>query len=159
MAGEGVPRRHGQSLRRFFEGSPISSLRREMDDLLENFFGEGRLTDLPAEGTPRLDLSETAEVIQVVTDMPGFDAGNIHIELNDNQLSIRGERTESQQSDDPDRKFHRVERFTGSVARSVWLPRPVQEDQIAAELKDGVLTITLPKKEEAKTRRVEVRRG
>ena len=159
MAEEGAARRQGQSLRRFFEGSPIGSLRREMDELLENFFGEGRLTGQPAEGVPRIDLSETGDAIQVVTDMPGFDAENIHIEVSDNQLSIRGERIESQEEDAPERKFHRVERLKGAVARSVWLPQPVQEDQIAAELKDGVLTITLPKKAEAQSHRVEVRRG
>ncbi|MEW4526172.1 Hsp20/alpha crystallin family protein [Maioricimonas sp. JC845] len=154
---EVAPRRQSPGLKRWFEGSPIASLRREMDDLFENFFGQGESLPSTLGTVPRLDVSETDDAIEVVTDLPGFKPDDVHIEVGDNSLTISGERAEETRTEEKERKYHRIERRSGSFSRSVWLPCPVKEENIEAELKDGVLTVTLPKAEEARRHKIQVK--
>ncbi|MFG0333803.1 MAG: Hsp20/alpha crystallin family protein [Maioricimonas sp. JB049] len=156
---EMTPRRSTPGLKRWLEGNPIASLRREMDDLLENFFGQGEALPASLSSVPRLDVSETDDAIEVVTDLPGFEPGDIQLEVGENSLTISGERSEVTRTEVKERKYHRIERRSGSFSRSVWLPCAVQEDRIEAELKNGVLTVTLPKAEEARRHKIEVKGG
>ncbi|QDU39994.1 Spore protein SP21 [Maioricimonas rarisocia] len=156
---QSTPRPQSPGLKRWFEGNPISSLRREMDDLLENFLGQGEALPASLSSVPRLDVSETDDAIEVVTDLPGFKPDDVHLEVGENSLTISGERSEETRTEVKERKYHRIERRTGSFSRSVWLPCAVKEDSIEAELKDGVLTVTLPKADEAKRHKIQVKGG
>ncbi len=142
---------------RWFERGPLGSLRQEMDDLFENFFGETGLLKPATDLVPSVDLSETEGEVQVVTDLPGFKPEEVNIEINDNYLTISGTHTEETREEGNGRKFHRIERRSGHFSRSIALPCPVKEDQVDARLKDGVLAISLPKAEEAKTKKIAIK--
>lgn len=104
---------------------------------------------------PSLDLSETEKAVEVKLDVPGVTAKEIDIQLNGNLLTVSGERKQEQEK--KGKTFHRIERRYGSFSRSVTLPCPVHEDEVAAEYHDGVLSITLPKTEEAKSKKIAVK--
>lgn len=152
-----LTKREPQAVSRWYERGPLGALRHEMDDLFENFFGETGLWKSSAEMMPSIDLSETDETIQVETDLPGFKAEEVDIEINDNYLTISGSHSEEQQEEGEGRKYHRVERRSGRFSRSILLPCSVNQDAVQAELKDGVLSVTLPKAEEAKRRKITVK--
>jgi HSP20 family protein len=153
-----VSKRETSQPRRWFERGPLSSLREEMDDLFENFFGTPSSGALSVDSMPSIDVSETAEAIEVKTDLPGIKPENIDIEIKDDYLTISGQTSEEKESEEGDgRKYHRIERRTGSFSRSVRLPCGVLQDKVDAELKDGVLTVTLPKAEEAKAKKINIR--
>jgi HSP20 family protein len=101
------------------------------------------------------DISETDKSVEVKLDLPGVTAKEIDIQLNGNLLTVSGERKEEQEK--KGKTYHRVERRYGSFSRSVTLPCPVQEDEVAAEYRDGVLAITLPKTDEAKSKKIAVK--
>jgi HSP20 family protein len=106
----------------------------------------------PEKGlTPAFDISETENEIHVKAELPGMDPKEIEITLTGDLLTIKGEKKEEKGED-----FHRRERRYGSFSRSFRLPVEVKADSINAGYKDGVLTVTLPKAEEEKVRRIEV---
>ena len=153
-----VAKRDVPARRRLFEGGPLAIWRDEMEEMLENWFGSDALT---SGGQPRLDLSETDAEVEVQTDVPGFEPNEIDIEVRDDRLTIRGQHSEEKESEADakkgnGRKYHRVERRSGSFSRSIWLPCGVKADAVEAVLKDGVLTVTLPKLEDAKACKVKV---
>lgn len=143
-------------LQRWFEGSPLEALRTEMEQAFENIFGRPMAEGVSAL-SPRLDLSETDDAVQVELDLPGFKPEEVQIDVADNVLTISGEHREEHEEKGNGRKYHRVERRWGSFSRSVWLPCAVKSDKVDARLKDGVLKITLPKAEESKRQRITVK--
>ncbi len=143
---------------RWFEEQPLTALRDEMDHLLQNFFGEGAALPAAREGmVPRLDVAETDTEIEVTTDLPGFKPEEVEIEVRDNYLVVSGEHVEEKKENGNDKKYHRVERRSGSFSRSVWLPCAVNEEKIDAQLKNGVLTVKLPKAVEAQKKRIAIK--
>jgi HSP20 family protein len=134
---------------------PFAALRAEMNDLRARFFGSGEEEWMTGTMAPALDLSETDTAIDVRMDVPGVTAKDIDIQVNGNLLTVSGERKE--EKEEKGKTFHRIERSYGNFSRSVTLPCPVLENEVAAEYHDGVLTIKLPKKEEAKTHKVKVK--
>jgi len=101
--------------------------------------------------TPAFDISETANEIHVKAELPGMDAKEIDITVTGDLLTIKGEKKEEK-----GQNFHRRERRYGSFSRSFRLPVEVKAASINAGYKDGVLTVTLPKAEAEKARRIEV---
>jgi HSP20 family protein len=88
-------------------------------------------------------------------DLPGIKPEEIDIQLSNNVLTISGQREESKQ--EKGETFHRVERRSGSFSRSVTLPCAVAEDRVDARYTDGVLSVTLPKTDEAKSRKIKIK--
>ncbi len=105
----------------------------------------------------RLDVVETDHNVEVKMDLPGVTADEIDVRVENNLLSIRGERRDEKEEKDEARQYHRVERRFGSFSRSVVLPCPVNDAEAVAEFKDGVLNITLPKTEQAKPRKINIK--
>ncbi|MEX0704089.1 MAG: Hsp20/alpha crystallin family protein [Planctomycetales bacterium] len=139
------------------ERGPISALRHEMDDLVGRFFGEDK-EQFFGGGLPDLDISETDSAVEVKMDLPGVKPEEVDIDLSGDVLTVSGERKEEKESkENGGRKFHRVERRYGSFSRSVWLPCAVQEGKVDARYHDGVLTITLPKSEASKSKKIKVK--
>ena len=134
---------------------PLASLREEMDSLLSHFTTERPDAWLLGRAVPSCDVSETNGEIQVKLDLPGMKAEDIEIQLSGNQLTISGQREE--RSEEKGRTFHRAERRRGIFSRTLTLPCPVLEDQVDAHYQDGVLTITVPKTEESRTKKIKVR--
>ncbi len=106
---------------------------------------------------PALDLREDNDNIVASVELPGMKKGDIDVSLHDGVLSISGERNHADKREGEG--VYRSERTYGRFHRTVSLPKPVQVEAIQATYKDGVLTITMPKTEEAKPRRIEVKIG
>jgi len=134
----------------------LSSLRREMDRLWENFFVERPLGKIwEREWAPSLDMSETKDNFVVKAEVPGKDAKHIDISLTGDVLTIRGEKRQEKEEKEED--YHLVERSYGSFSRSVRLPAEVESNKIKASYKNGILAITLPKSEKAKAKEVKIK--
>jgi HSP20 family protein len=129
---------------------------RDMDDLFRSYFGE---LALPASevAVPSVDVAETATAVEVTTDVPGYTASEVNIDVHDDSLTISGKHEEESTSDEEGKKYHRVERRTGSFSRYVQLPCAVNREKTEAELKNGVLKISLPKAQPAATRKVKIK--
>jgi len=139
----------------WFRRGPLATLREEMEDLFEPMLGEGGDGWGTRMLAPPIDLSETDATVQARLDLPGVDPKEIDIQVSGNQLTIAGERKE--EKEEKGELYHRIERRCGRFSRSISLPCSVNEDKIDATYRDGVLSITLPKTEAAKSKKIEVK--
>src|SRR4030095_7283315 len=106
---------------------------------------------------PALDISERKDAYLVTVELPGVDADDLDITMEDGLLTIQGERQFTAESSE--QQFHRVERRYGAFRRSITLPAHALAEGIQASFEDGVLLILVPKAEEAKPKRIQVRPG
>lgn len=136
----------------------LSNLRDELDRLFEVPLAEfARGSRLLSGWTPALDVFEDKDSLIVKAELPGMKKDEIEVSLHDGALSISGERKNESKFEDAE--VYRSERFLGRFQRSVSLPTPVAADKVTAQYKDGILTITLPKTEEAKPKQIDVKVG
>ena len=137
-------------------GSGLARLQDEMDDLFGRFFGHHGLM-APDRGAywPPLEVAEGKESITVKAELPGMQADDINISVQGNTLSITGEKKE--EAEEQREGYYRSERRFGSFRRDMVLPGDADTDKVEAAYKDGVLTVTLPKTEQAKAKIVEVK--
>lgn len=105
--------------------------------------------------TPAIDIRETDDAYIVEADVPGMKKEDVHIEVNDDVLTIKGERKSEHEEKRKD--YHRIERQSGSFRRTITIPGGFKYDAVDAKFEDGVLRVTLPKHEDAKPRRIEVK--
>jgi HSP20 family protein len=117
--------------------------------------GSGRAT--AAAWAPALDISERKDAYLVTVELPGVELDDLEITMEDGLLTIQGERQFTSESSE--QQYHRVERRYGAFRRSITLPAQVQAEQIQASFDNGVLQIVVPKMEEAKPKRIQVRPG
>jgi HSP20 family protein len=124
-------------------------MRKEMDRLFDRFW-EGDFPQLPALGewAPALDVSETKDAVLVKAEVPGMDSKDIQLSLQEQVLTIKGEKR--QEKEEKDEHYYRAERSYGAFARAVRLPTPVDGSRVTATFKNGVLSVTLPKAAAAK---------
>jgi len=133
----------------------LSSLRDELDRLFESPWIElARTSQLLSGWTPALDVHEDRDNFVVQAELPGMKREEIDVSLHDGALSLSGERKTEKKYEEAE--VYRTERFFGKFQRTVTLPAPVAADKVKAQYKDGVLTITLPKTEEAKPKQIDV---
>jgi len=107
----------------------------------------------------KMDLIEEKDRFLINADVPGFNKEQLKLNINNGMLTVSGETSTSKEEQDPDRKYHRVERSSGSIYRQLRLPENIKEDQISATCENGVLKLTLPKdkaKEEQRERSIKV---
>lgn len=133
----------------------LSNLRDELDTLFELPFWSnfGRQTQLFSGWTPALDLYQNNDNVVAMIELPGMRKDDIEISLHDGMLTISGERrTETNDGE----KAERSERYIGKFRRSITLPTRVDANKVSANYKDGILTVTLPKAEEAKPKQIKV---
>jgi HSP20 family protein len=119
--------------------------------------GRGWRNDEPAATTswsPAVDIFETEGEIVVKAELPGMDRKDIALHLENNVLSLRGERRFEKET--KDENYQRIERSYGNFSRSFSIPATVDEEKIRADYKDGVLKIILPKKEQAKPKQIKI---
>lgn len=105
--------------------------------------------------SPLSDISEDKDNFKIRLDLPGMKKEDVKINMENNMLSISGERKQEKESDNS--KYHRVERVYGKFYRSFTLPESIEHEKIDAEFKDGQLTITVPKSEKAKPKQLEIK--
>lgn len=139
-------------------GSDIAKLRNEMDDMFSRFMGDVTWP-FTASSTPpawpALDIADRENDVLVKAEVPGMDAQDIEISVHGNILSISGEKKEAHE--DKKEGYYHCERTYGNFRRDITLPTEVNPDKVNAEMKNGVLTVTLPKAERAKTVKVKVK--
>jgi len=133
----------------------LSNLRDELDSLFEMPFWSnlGRQSQLFSAWSPALDLYQNNDNVIARVELPGMRKEDIEISLQDGMLTISGERTSETADSD---KAERTERYVGKFRRSVSLPTQVDSNKVTASYRDGVLTVTLPKAEEAKPKQIQV---
>jgi HSP20 family protein len=136
----------------------IEKARTEMDRLWDSFlFGrpqKGALQEV-AEWLPLVDVAEMKSEIVVKVEIPGMEANDIDISLNEGTLVIRGEK--KQEKEEKEEDYHLIERRYGTFARSIPLPRGIEGNKVSASYKDGVLRITLPKSEKAGKKEIKIK--
>jgi len=135
----------------------IFSLPREIDRLVEDTLGPWGRGENLRRWFPVTDISETPESLTLRLEVPGLTRDQIKISVENNTLSVRGEKVQETSSEDE--SFHRTERSFGAFERSFALPPYVDTDQVQASLNDGVLAISLPRREEAKAREISIEGG
>jgi HSP20 family protein len=133
----------------------VTKLRSEMDRLWDDYFGSGRRAFKSESWVPSVDVSETGDKIVVKAEIPGMDSKDIDISLSGDILTIKGEK--KSEREEKEENYHLVERSYGMFARSLRLPAGVDADKIEASYKNGVLTVTCLKKEEAKPKAIEIK--
>ncbi len=131
-----------------------------MQDRINRIFGDTYKGDddvlSRGDWMPPVDIFENDKhEIVLKADLPGLAREDIDIRVENNLLTIRGERKRVQET--KQESYHRVERVYGSFSRSFSLPSTINTEKVAAELRDGVLTIVLPAREEARPRQIQVR--
>lgn len=132
----------------------FGSLRRAMDRLFEDY-APARLRGEGAELTFPVDLSETENEVIVKAVLPGIKPEDVELTVNEGVLTVRGE-SRSETTEEKENFYRREIRY-GSFARSLPLPARVKQEEAEAEFKDGILTIHLPKAEEARPKTIKIK--
>ncbi|MFY9908420.1 MAG: Hsp20/alpha crystallin family protein [Candidatus Sulfotelmatobacter sp.] len=137
----------------------LTSLRRQMNSLFENFFDKTPLTLFdenlgPWEYGPPVDIYEDGQKLTFKVEVPGIDEKDVKVEIENDMLTVRGERR--LEKDIKEENFHRMERHYGAFSRSFTLPSTVDPDKIDANYAHGVLTIQLAKRAEARPKQIKV---
>ena len=134
----------------------LGTFRREIDRLFERFLGELPGPDISGVGwAPRLDMAETKDSVTIKAELPGVETKDLDISASGDVLTIKGEKRQEREEKEEHRYL--VERSYGAFSRMVRLPAPVASDKAKASFKSGVLTITLPKTEEAKRKAIPIK--
>ncbi|HEY5764931.1 MAG TPA: Hsp20/alpha crystallin family protein [Candidatus Deferrimicrobiaceae bacterium] len=135
----------------------LTSIQERMNQIFEDALARTRGRD---EGlrtgmwTPAVDIYEKNDTVVVKAELPGVERDQISVEVKDGILTLRGER--KFERDVKEESYHRVERSYGTFLRSFSLPVSVDQDQVKATFRDGVLEVELPKKEQAKPKQIQV---
>ena len=129
---------------------------RDMGSIFEDFFNIQNKDTSFGEGkwAPAVDIREDKECFLVIADLPGVEKENMHISLEKNILTLKGSRSYEQR--DIQEGFSRVERSLGQFHRQFTLPQIADESKISAKYKNGILEISIPKKEQAMEKRIDV---
>jgi len=135
----------------------LTSIQERMNQIFEDALARSRGRD---EGlrtgmwTPAVDIYEENDAVVVKAELPGVEKDQISVEVKDGILTLRGER--KFERDVKEESYHRIERAYGTFLRSFSLPVSVDQDQVKATFRDGVLEVELPKKEQAKAKQIKV---
>ena len=135
---------------------------REFEDMFDRYTraggaprAGGQEAIASGDWAPRVDIAETDEAFSVKAELPDINKDDVTVTIDNGVLTIKGER--KQEKEEKGKKFHRIERHYGSFYRSFTLPANVDESAVKATFKDGMLTLSIPKTEEAKPKTVNVK--
>ena len=137
--------------------SPIAgfaSVQDEMNRVMNDVFGRSSQAD-GALWQPPIDIEEQTDRYLLQVELPGLRLEDIKITIEDNHLSIRGEKTRTQEQKNG--TYHRLERVYGTFERTFTLTHAVKSDKVEATYRDGVLEVSVPKAEEAKAREIPIK--
>lgn len=135
----------------------IFNMRRQFDRLLEGQLGSG--DQIGSAWLPPVDVRESGDELRVQVEIPGIAPDDVEVRVENGVLTVSGEKKSEIQDGENGAGYHLVERRYGRFERSFTLPRTVDADRVTAVFTNGVLTLTLPKAESAKPRRVEITGG
>jgi HSP20 family protein len=138
----------------FERGKQLDRLQNEVNRLFDDFFGK-RPFPSRVGVFPPINVSEDGENLYATAELPGVQAEEIDITIEEESLLIKGQRRVS--SEDEGASFHRREREGGAFNRKISLPTRIAPNKVTATTKDGILRITLPKAEEVKPRKIDIK--
>jgi HSP20 family protein len=135
--------------------NPAVLTREPFSRLLDNFFNEMQGEEVSNRGwVPPVDIQETEDAYRLQAELPGLTKDDISITLENNVLRLSGER--KFEKDVKKESYHRIERTYGTFSRAFALPQQVNADAVQAAFENGILTITVPKAEQAKPRKISI---
>lgn len=148
------------AITRYTRRSPFVSPWLELEDMTDRL---NRLFREPGSGeatgravwSPSVNVEESKDELLLTAELPGMGIEDVEIELENNVLSLRGQKKEVRE-EKSDRRYHVWERSYGTFERQFTLPRTVKTDSISANFRDGILYVQMPKAPEAKTRKIEI---
>ncbi len=146
MALEMTPWRRPGSIRPYW---------REMDDFWNRFLEQTPLFERNLDWTPSVDVAETDGKVVVTAELPGLNAEDIDVDVTGDILTIRGEKKMEEEKEEE--RYVCRERYAGAFQRSFRLPSGVEDDKVDAHFKNGVLTVTVPKSEESKQKKIDIK--
>jgi len=134
----------------------LLTTQREFDRLFKEAFSpmSGETEVSTRSWAPPVDIYETEDAIVLKAELPGIDPQDVEVRVEDNTLYLKGERKYEKEVNE--QNYHRIERSYGSFARSFSLPNSISAEKVKAEYKDGLLTLTMPKREEAKPKTIKI---
>jgi len=159
--------RQGQDLQTRRSGATPNPFQ-EMERLFEDFLGRRWLTPFRGEGpqfgelapfegrSPRVDVKDGENDVQVRAELPGVSKDDLDVSVTDNTVTIKASTRQEHEEGRQEGDYYRREIAYGDFARTVALPADVEADSARAHFEDGILELTLPKKEQAKRRRIQV---
>ena len=130
----------------------LTALRREMDRLFEHVLG--REPSPLGEAAPVIEVAETPAAVIVKAQVPGVSKEHLQVNVTETALTLKGEVQEDTTTEE--KSYHQREFHYGAFARTITLPTTVQAEHATAQLKDGVLEVTIPKREETKAKDVPI---
>jgi len=133
----------------------FAAMQRELDHAFNRFLGGTMEDNTPSHWMPPVDIAEREKDYTIKIELPGVEKNDVKITIQKDVLTIRGEK--KQEGEEKSGNYQRIERCYGSFQRSFTLPTSVSSDKIEASYDNGVLTINLPKVEEARPKEVEVK--
>ncbi len=141
---------------------PFLNLQQEMNRMFSKFYDDFHWSPFQERNLslfPKVDIKETKSAVTVSAELPGLDAKDIDISVSDDRLTLRGEK--GQEKESKEENYYRMERSYGSFHRSITLPAEVESENIEATFKNGVLTISIPKRPEGqrKTKKIKINTG
>jgi HSP20 family protein len=128
----------------------LTTLRREVDRLFESFFDGGPRHFWGRGAEPAVEICDTKDAVVVKAQVPGVSKDQLQVNITEDMLTLKGEMQEEEKQEG--KNFYRQEFHYGAFERTIHLPMAVQADKATAQLKDGVLEITLPKSASAQAK-------
>jgi len=143
------------------DDAPLVSLRKQVDTLFDDF--DRSFLERGADFAVRSNISETDKDVCITAELPGLSDEDVDVSVVGNRITIKGEKKSEtdERKDEDGRQFHRIERMSGAFQRSVALPFEIEADAVKADVKDGVLTVTVTKPPEVveNTKKIKVTRS
>jgi HSP20 family protein len=134
----------------------LNRFQSRINELFDETFSKSRLSPTAAAGTwyPPVDILESKDSYLIRAELPGMKKEDVHVEIQEDALMLNGER----KFDEPANgvEYHRVERVAGKFSRSFYLPQKINQDEIKATFRDGVLEVHVPKADEAKPKQIAI---
>jgi HSP20 family protein len=128
---------------------------RDFDQVIDDVFGNWTNDTSLAQFQPRTDVRENEDGFVIEIELPGLRREEVKVEVNDNILTVTGERKREEER--KTKGYHHMERYYGTFSRSFNLPGTANTQEVSASLKDGVLELRLPKRVEARTKLIDVK--
>jgi HSP20 family protein len=137
----------------------LGSLHREIDRLFDDFTRGWGSFGMQGNGNlvPSLEVSETDKEIEITAELPGLERKDVDISLEDNVLTIRGEKKLETEKDDKKKNYHLTERSYGMFYRMLELPAGINPSSVQATMSSGVLKIRIPKPVQTETKKIEIK--
>ncbi|MEW6159599.1 MAG: Hsp20/alpha crystallin family protein [Verrucomicrobiota bacterium] len=134
--------------------SPMTELRNRINRMFDVPEAAGGEMDLFSAWAPAVDVHEDRDKVVVTAELPGMQKNDIDVSVHENTLLISGERKCEEEKSGAE--YYQCERYFGKFQRSIALPHTVDTSKVEAKYKDGILTVTLPKSEQAKARQIQI---